>query len=244
MATALAQQENQLLAALPRKEMERLRPHLEPVTLSFGAVLIEAHRPISHVYFPRQGILSMVVSMSDGETAEVGMVGNEGMAGLAAFLGGDQALFQTMVRTPGEAWRMKARTLKDIVRQCGPLHDLLSRYSQALLAMISQSTACNLLHPASGRLRRWLLMAHDRMASNQFQLTQEFIASLLGVSRPTLSIVASSIQRAGQIRYRRGKISILDRAGLEKETCPCYGVIRDEYRRLLGPTPRRPAARA
>ncbi|HZU37060.1 MAG TPA: Crp/Fnr family transcriptional regulator [Gemmataceae bacterium] len=244
MAVVSEVKENQLLAALPRREFERLRERLEPVYLPFGQVLVEPNEPIPYVFFPRQGILSLVAVMDDGDTSEVGMVGNEGMAGLSVFLGGDQAITRVLVRAPGDSWRLKSKVFKEVVRDSSALQDILSRYTQALLSLISQTTACNLLHPAQARLRRWLLMAQDRIGADEFHMTQEFIAGLLGVSRPTVSIVAGGIQRAGHIRYRRGKIRILDRAALESECCPCYNVMRHEYQRLLEGAQSRSRAKA
>lgn len=233
MAAANAVSENQILAALPRREFERLRERLDLIELGFGDVLMRQNEPIQYVYFPRTGIVSLVATMPNQDTVEVGMVGREGMAGLSVFLGGEQAMLRVLVRAPGEAWRLSSRAFKEVCREGGQLPELLARYAQALLALVSQSAACNLLHSAEARLRRWLLMAHDRMASDEFYVTQEFIAGLLGVSRPTVSIVASSIQRAGHIQYRRGKVRILDRQGLEMQSCPCYNLICKEYGRLL-----------
>lgn len=172
--------------------------------------------------------------MQNGEAVEVATVGNEGMVGLPVFLEAATIPGKAFAQIPGEAWRMSADTFKEQVSPGTPLHELLQRYTQALFNLISQSTACNRLHTVEERACRWLLMTHDRVGSDSFPLTQEFLAQMLGVRRPTVSTVASILQRAGFISYSRGKITILDREGLESASCECYEIIRAEFERLVG----------
>jgi len=226
--------ENRLLAGLPHEVRERLLPKLEPVSLEFRQVLAGPDGPAPHVYFPTSGVVSLVTYMADGQGAEVGIVGSEGVACVSAFLGGGHEAGRVFCQVPGEALRMEAGALREETRGGGPLSEALLRYAQALLVMVSQSTACNRLHTAEQRLCRWLLMTHDRAGGDQFAITQEFMADMLGVRRPTVSIVASALQEAGLIRYSRGKMTVADRAGLEGAACECYARVRDEFRRLLG----------
>jgi CRP-like cAMP-binding protein len=225
--------ENRLLAALPKAEYERLRPRLESMSLAIKQVVYEADRPIPHVYFPRNCVISMVLNL-EGSAVEIGTVGHEGMAGLPVFLGTDSLPSMALCQVPGEAVRVKARAFREAVRDSGPLHDLMHRYAHYLLVQSSQSTACNRLHPAEERLCRWLLMTQDRVGADRFPLTQEFMAQMLGVRRPTVSLVASTLQKAGLIQYSRGKVAVVDRPGLESAACECYAVTRKELERLLG----------
>jgi CRP-like cAMP-binding protein len=225
--------ENRLLAALPKKDYERLRPRLEPVSLAAKQVVYEADRPIPHVYFPRNCVISMVLHV-EGGAVEVGTVGHEGMAGLPVFLGTDSFPSLALCQVPGEAVRVRAKALKEAVRESESLHDLLHRYAHYMLVQSAQSAACNRLHSAEERLCRWLLMMHDRVGADRFPLTQEFMAQMLGVRRPTVSLIASTLQKAGLIQYSRGKMLILDRPGLESAACECYAVTRKELERLLG----------
>jgi CRP-like cAMP-binding protein len=226
--------ENRLLASLPRKDYERLLPKLEPVSLEFKAVLAEPDKPAAYVYFPKNGVVSLITYMADGAGTEVGIVGNEGMAGISIFLGSGREPGKVFCQVPGEALRMKAKALREETRGGSPLNEILLRYTQALLIQVSQSTACNRLHTAEERLCRWLLMTHDRVGADQFQITQDFMADMLGLRRPTVSLVASTVQKAGLIRYSRGKMAIVDRTGLEAASCECYAKVKEEFDRLLG----------
>ena len=238
MAREMPRPENRLLTALPRRVYTRLLGELTPVPLAFGQILGQPHERASYVYFPRSGVISLLAVLPDDTTAEVGMVGSEGMADLALFLGSGRSPFRMLVQVPGEALRMRTQDLERAMRACGALHWVLLRYVQALLTAIRQATACNLLHSAEQRLRRWLLMIDDRVPGGRFPITQQFLAAMLALNRSRLSVLAGRIQREGQIRYRRGKMTILDRPGLEARVCACYGVVRQEFEQVLGwPTP-------
>lgn len=227
--------ENRLLAALPDAVLDRLRPRLEETALGLKQVLYEADRPIEHVYFPRTGVVSLVIAMADGLMVEVGTVGNEGMVGTPVFLGAEKSPTKAFAQVPGEALRMRAEDFREEIGSGGPLPDLIRRYTQAMVNQISQSVACNHLHSVQERMCRWLLMTHDRVGADEFSLTQEFLAEMLGVRRPSVTVVAGILQQAGLIRYHRGRVTVLDRAGLEAASCECYRVVRREYDRLLGP---------
>ena len=225
---------NQLLAALPETEYQRLIPHLELVSLSLNQVLYDAGELIEHVYFFNQGMCSLVTIMENGAIVEVGLVGKEGMVGLPVCWGGNTTINQAMVQIPGTAMRMKAEHLKTEFNRGGKLHSLLLRYTQALFTHACQSTACNRLHTIDERLARWLLNVQDRMESDLLPLTQEFLSHMLGARRSGVTIAAGTLSQAGMICYSRGKITILDRESLEATSCECYGVIKNEYDRLLG----------
>lgn len=224
---------NRLLSALPNSEYERLLPHLEPVSLTFKQIIYAPNEPIEYVYFPNSGIISLVNLTEDGGTVEAATVGNEGMAGIPVLLGTDRMIGQAISQIVGDAVRMKADVFKREVTPGSPLHNLLLRYTQALMNLISQSVACNRLHSVEKRCCRWLLLCQDRVQSDQFPLTQEFLAQMLGVRRASVSEVAAILQRAGLIRYSRGKITICDRAGLEASSCECYRIVKEEFDRLL-----------
>lgn len=224
---------NRLLAALPRKEFDRLRPELESIAMTVKYVFYEANAVIRHVYFPLGGVASVVISMKDGVTVEVGLIGNEGMVGIPAFLGADRSPTKAFTQVPGAALRMRADTFKRLA-ETGPLRDILQRYSQAMLTQVSQSVACNHLHSVEERMCRWLLMTHDRMGADEFPLTQEFLAQMLGVRRPSVTVIAGSLQGAGLISYHRGQVRIRKRQELEAASCECYGVVKAEFDRLLG----------
>ena len=221
---------NKLLAALPQTEYKRLLLHLELVSLSVKEILHETYQPIQHVYFPESGLITKLVLMEDGASVEVGMVGKEGMAGICNFMGNSTSPFKTVVQIPGEARRIKAAVFQAEVRRNWVWTDLLLGYSRTLLYMISQSAACNRLHSVEKRCCRWLLMTHDRMESDEFPLTQESVALTLGVHRQSITEVARSLSRRGLIRYRWGKLTILDRHGLEAAACECYQLIRQQFR--------------
>ncbi len=224
---------NKLLAAMPRREYERLLPDLKPVTLTFEQILYEADGPMRHVYFPTSGMISLVFVLHDGSEAEVGRVGNEGMVGLPVFLGVRTSHTRALVQIPGEALRMKAAIFQQEARPGGPLTGLLLRYTQSLLRHVSQLTACNSWHSIEQRLCRWLLITHDRVQTDQIEITQGFLARMLGVHRQSVTLAASRLQRAGLIRYRRGKLEIVDRQGLEAACCECYRAVKREFESLF-----------
>jgi len=233
---------NQLLAALPRQDFERLRPQLETVTLGLKELIYEPNTPIPYIYFPNSGVTSILTTMKNGKAAEVGTVGKEGMLGLPVFLGTDRSSGRSFSQVPGESLRLGADAFRAAIQRSRALVDLLHRYTQALFTQVSQSAACNSLHSIEERCCRWLLMTHDRVEAEEFVLTQEFLAIMLGVRRASVAEVAEKLQQAGLIRYRRGQMRIVDRKGLEATACECYSVIRAEYERLLPSlTPSRPS---
>jgi CRP-like cAMP-binding protein len=224
---------NRIVAALPREEYKRLLPYLEPVSLPFKKYLYQSQAVIEHVYFPNSGVVSMLSVMEDGGTVEIATVGNEGMIGIPVLLGANCAPAETLVQVPGDAMRMKADVFKSQVIPGSPTHNLLLRYTQALMSHLSQSVACNRLHSVEKRCCRWLLQTRDHVSSDEFPMTQEFLAHMLGVRRASVSEVAAILQKAGLIRYHRGKMKIIDQKGLESGSCECYRVIKQEYARLL-----------
>jgi CRP-like cAMP-binding protein len=224
--------ENALLSALPPDERQRLR--LERVSLGIKEVIYEPDGPIPHVDFPLDSVYSLVIVMADGRAVEVGTVGNEGMVGLPLFLGSDRSPYQAFTQVPGDSLRMRAEDFREEMGRQGQLAGLLRRYNQALMNQMAYSVACNRLHSVEERMCRWLLMSHDRVGADRFPMTQEFLAQMLGVRRPSVTVVAGVLQKAGLIAYARGWVVILDRAGLEAASCECYRVVRDEFERLLG----------
>lgn len=235
---------NRLLAALPAGDYERLAPHLEPVPLEFQAVLHAEGEPITHAYFPGRGLVSLLAVLADGSASEVGLVGSEGVVGLAAVLGVATTPGRTMVQLRGEGVRVKASALRAEFKRGGALHDLLLKYTHALFTQVSQSTACMATHALDRRLCRWLLMTHDGAEGDTFEIKQEFMALMLGVTRPVVSRTAGPLQREGLIRYVRGRVTVLDREGLEAKACECYRSVVAEYGRVLGGGGRRPRPRA
>ena len=226
--------ENRLLAALPRKEYDRLHPHLEKVSLPLKDILYEPNGPIPHVYFPLDGVVSLVIIMDAGFSLEVGIIGNEGMVGTPVFLGCQSSLTRAISQVAGDALRMETKVFQEEMLRRGALYGLVQRSTQAMINQISQSTVCNHRHSVKKRLCRWLLMSHDRVGTDEFPLTHEFLAQMLGVCRPTVTAAAGSLQTAGLIRYHRGRVTILDRKGMEAASCECYGVVAEELDRLLG----------
>jgi CRP-like cAMP-binding protein len=224
---------NRLLAALPKKEYQRLLPEFEEVTLIFSNILYEPGDAIRYVYFPNNSIISLLAEVGTGSTLEVGIVGNEGMAGLNVFMGVNTARNQALVQGAGTAVRMKATVLRKEAGHIGSLHSLLHRYTHSLLTQVSQSAACNRFHQVEARLARWLLMTHDRMETDNFRLTQEFMSNMLGVRREGVNKAAGTLQKQGLISYSRGHVRILNRAGLEAITCKCYAIIRNESNGFL-----------
>lgn len=225
---------NRLLAALAPDAAAWLEPHLAPVSLDVGQVLAEPGEPFTHVYFPETAIVSLVNRMADGAGVEVGTIGNEGMAGVAAFLEAEAAESQTFCQIPGAALRAPAAVVAEAAGAPPTFRRLLNRYTQAYLTQVAQGAACNRLHHLEARCARWLLMTHDRVGgADAFPLKQEFLALMLGVRRAGVTVAAGALQDAGLIRYRRGGIRVLDRAGLEAASCECYGIVRRAFDRLL-----------
>ena len=223
---------NRLLATLPKKEYERLLPGLKRIPLNFGEVLYEPGDTIKHVYFPNDSIVSLLSAMPERSTLEVGMVGNEGFAGLAIFMGVNVSQTRALVQGAGSAMRMTSAAVRHEANHLGALHRLLHRYSHSLLTQVSQSVACNRFHSVDKRLARWLLMTSDRLGLEEFRLTQDFMSNMLGVRREGVNKAASTLQTAKLIRYSRGMITILDRQRLEANSCECYAIIKaesDEY---------------
>jgi CRP-like cAMP-binding protein len=224
---------NQLLLALSASEYERLVPYLEQVELPLEKVLYEASEPITHVYFPENSIVSLVCNQLDGSTIEAGLVGSEGMVGLPVIWGGNTTITTAFVQVANGAFRMKAEQLQAEFLRGGELQSLLLRYTQALFTQVTQTAACNRLHRIEERLARWLLMVSDRVQSETFPLTQEFIAQMLGCRRSGVTVAAGILSQAGMINYKRGNINILNRQDLEATSCECYSIIKNEYARLL-----------
>jgi len=223
---------NRLLAALPQEDYQRLLPHLEAIPLVSGETLYEPGEPFHHVYFPTGGIISTIIEMEDAAAVETGLIGNEGMTGLHVFLGSAVVPLKTVVQVPGSAMRMKADVFHAEISRSTSLHGLLHRYTDAFLIQTAQSVACNCLHPLAQRCCFWLLKAHDRVGVEQFPLTQEFLAAMLGVRRPSVQPVAHSLREAGLIRYTRGNITIVNRKGLEAASCSCYRIVKSKFDRL------------
>ena len=226
--------ENALLAALPPEDMARLKPELERVELAFKVVLQEAEQPLSHIWFPRSGVASAVSRMQDGATVELATTGREGFVGIPMLMASQQMAHEVLVQIPGDGDRLPIETFKTMLKELPSLQPLLLRYTLAFVTQVAQGAACNRLHPIEARCARWLLMTHDRVDGDRFPLTHEFLGQTLGVTRPSVSVAAGMLQKAGYIRYSRGIIHILDRDGLEGATCECYGVITNEFRRLVG----------
>jgi CRP-like cAMP-binding protein len=233
MATRRTQKQNHLLAALPAAEYTRLSPHLERVPLPLGAVIYEAGGAQGHVYFPASGIVSLLYVMNDGSAAEIAVVGNEGMVGIALFMGGGSTPSRAVVQSAGIAYRLEAALLKAEFARGGALQRLLLRYTQSLITQMTQTAVCNRHHVLEQQLCRWLLLSLDRLPSNQLVMTQQLIANMLGVRREGVPAAAGRLQADGLINYRRGRINVLDRARLEKRVCECYDVVRRESDRLL-----------
>jgi len=228
---------NRLLAGLSATERERLLPHLEPVSLTLGEVLYESGGQLRHVYFPTTAIVSLLYVMQDGASAEIAVVGNEGLIGIALFMGGETTPSRALVQSAGDALRLEAKLLKNAFYHHGEMHGLLLRYTQALLTQMAQTAVCNRHHSVDQQLCRWLLLSLDRLPTNQLIMTQELIANMLGVRREGVTEAAGKLQRLGVIRYRRGHITVLDRRRLETLSCECYAVVKNELDRLLPPAP-------
>ena len=225
---------NHLLATLPIEVYKRLCPTLTYVVFALGDVLYVPGERMDYIYFPTSAVVSLIYTMENGDTAEVGLVGNEGVVGVALFMGSATTTNYAVVQVAGGALRMEAQALLEEFRRGGPFQLMLLRYTQALLTQISQTAVCNRLHPVDKRLCRWLSMTRNRLPSNEVHMTQEFIAHMLGVRREGVTAAAHRLQKVGLIRYRRGHITIVDREGLEAAACECYRVVKNEYDRLLG----------
>jgi len=224
---------NHLLAALPPDEWERWEPQLEWIDMPLGQVLYESGNKQSHVYFPTTAIVSLLYVMESGASAEIAVVGNEGVVGISLFMGGETTPSRAVVLSAGQGFRLKGQAIKDEFGRSGPVIHLLLRYTQALITQMSQTAVCNRHHSLDQQLCRWLLLSMDRLRGNELVMTQELIANMLGVRREGVTEGALSLQRDGLIRYSRGRITVLDRPGLEERTCECYAVVRKEYLRLL-----------
>ena len=229
--------QNYLLAALPAPEYERLQPHLELTPMPLGQALYESGGRMQHVYFPTTSIVSLLYVLEDGASAEIAVVGNEGILGISLFMGGETTPSRAVVQSAGFGYRLKAQLLKNEFNRAGPMLHLLLRYTQALITQMAQTAVCNRHHSVEQQLCRWLLLSLDRLSSDELTMTQELIANMLGVRREGVTEAAGKLQRAGLIRYSRGRITVLDRPGLEQEVCECYAVVKKEFDRLLSDIP-------
>jgi CRP-like cAMP-binding protein len=226
-------QQNHLLAALPAAEALRWLPLLESVDLPLGTVLYESGGALSHVYFPTTAIISLLYVMENGSSAEIAVVGNEGVVGISLFMGGESTPSRAVVQSAGNALRLKGAAMKEEFNRAGAVLHLMLRYTQALITQMAQTAVCNRHHSLDQQLCRWLLLSLDRLQGNKLMMTQELIANMLGVRREGVTEGALKLQHAGLIQYARGHITVLDRAGLEKRSCECYAVVKREYDRLL-----------
>jgi CRP-like cAMP-binding protein len=226
--------ENRLLAALPVDEYERLRSRLQRIEFALGEVVYEFAGQLDYVFFPTTSIISLLYTMENGASAEMGLTGNDGVVGIALFMGGGTMPNRAVVQSAGGALRMKAKVLQDEFALGGKFQQLLLRYTQALITQISQTAVCNRLHSVEQQLCRWLLLSHDRLSTDELVMTQELIADMLGVRREGVTVAAGRLQDAGAISYVRGRIQILNRQKLEATVCECYGVVKEEFNRLLG----------
>ena len=233
MPSAHDPRQNHLLAALPADEYAHLFPHLELVPMPLGDVLYESGIEMRHVYFPTTSIVSLLCVMEDGASAEIAVVGNEGIVGVSLFMGGETTPSRAVVQSAGHAYRLQGQLLKDEFYRAGPMQRLLLRYTQALLTQMAQTAVCNRHHSLDQQLCRWLLLSLDRLPSNELIMTQELIANMLGVRREGVTEAAGHVQKAGLIEYHRGRITVRDRPGLEARSCECYAVVKKEYDRLL-----------
>jgi CRP-like cAMP-binding protein len=239
METQASAPTSKLLAALPADVLDRWRPHLEPVDMPLGQVLYEAGGTLSHVYFPTTAIVSLLYVMENGSSAEIAVVGNEGLVGVSLFMGGGSTPSRAVVQSAGSGCRLAAQLMKDEFARAGPALHLLLRYTQALLTQMAQTAVCNRHHTLHQQLCRWLLLSLDRLQGTELVMTQDLIANMLGVRREGVTEAAQKLQSLGMIQYKRGRIQILDRPALELCTCECYAVVKTEYDRLL---PDEPAA--
>src|SRR6187397_3261493 len=230
--------QNHILDALPQLERERLFPHLKLVPMPLGMVLYESGAALRHIYFPTNSIVSLLYVMQDGASAEIAVVGNEGAIGVSLFMGGETTPSRAIVQSAGYAYRLTGNRLKQEFNRHGELLHILLRYTQSLITQMAQTAVCNRHHSLDQQLCRWLLLSLDRLSGSHLEMTQELIANMLGVRREGVTEAALKLQKSGLIRYARGRISVLDRGGLEKRTCECYAVVKNEYDRLLPQMPR------
>ncbi len=238
MTPAHSTTQNHLLAAFPSTEYERIAPFLELVPMPLGEVLCESGGQLTHVYFPTTSIVSLLYVLEDGASAEIAVVGNEGILGISLFMGGETTPSRAVVRSGGHGYRLKANLLQQEFNRAGPVLRLLLRYTQALITQMTQTAVCNRHHSVEQQLCRALLLSLDRLSGTSLTMTQELIANMLGVRREGVTEAAGNLQRAGLIRYSRGHIDVLDRPGLEQAVCECYGVVKVEFDRLLSDIPR------
>ena len=229
--------QNHLLAALPSAEYERLAVNLELVEMPLGQALYEAGGLLHHVYFPTTSIVSLLYVLENGASAEIAIVGNEGILGISLFMGGETTPSRAVVQSAGYGYRLKAQLLKDEFNRAGPFLRLLLRYTQALITQMTQTAVCNRHHSIEQQFCRWLLLSLDRLPSDSVSMTQELIANMLGVRREGVTAAAGSMQKLGLIKYSRGRIDVIDRAGIEKAVCECYAVVKLEFERLLTDIP-------
>src|SRR5690349_16611995 len=232
MSSFFRPQDNQILRALPKNERERLFPHLKLVEMPLGMVLYESGAALRHVYFPTDSIVSLLYVMQDGATAEIAVVGNEGVIGVSLFMGGETTPSRAIVQSAGHAYRLTGSRLKQEFSRHGEMLNVLLRYTQSLLTQMAQTAVCNRHHSLDQQLCRWLLLSLDRLSGNQLNMTQELIANMLGVRREGVTDAAGKLQKLGAIRYTRGKITVLDRKQLEQLSCECYAVVKRESDRL------------
>jgi CRP-like cAMP-binding protein len=225
--------ENRILSALPTDDLRRLAPHLTQSPLAYKRSLHKSGGPIKEVCFPDSGVCSVVSVMRTGETAEVGTIGNEGVTGVALFFGDASEPSEELIQVPGAGRMLPASVFQSELARRGTLYRLVGHYAHALMVQIMQSAACNALHPLEKRACKWLLMTHDRVFTNEFKLTHEFLSLMLGVRRPAVSVVAKQLQEAGLIAYRRGQVTVLDREGLEASTCECYATVKSFFDKFL-----------
>jgi CRP-like cAMP-binding protein len=225
--------QSHLLAVLPEAESRRLLPHMELVSLPLGKALYESGDQLNHVYFPTTSIVSLLYELENGSSAEIAVVGKEGIVGIALFMGGDAMPNRAVVQSAGHAYRLQGQRLKEEFNRGGALQHLLLRYTLAMLTQMAQTAVCNRHHSVDQQLCRWLLLSLDRLPTMELVMTQELIANMLGVRREGVTEAAGKLQKDGLIRYGRGRITVLDRPGLEKRVCECYGVVRDEFLRLI-----------
>lgn len=224
---------NRILAALPNSEYVLLEPHLEKVELQRGQILQMPDQLVEFLYFPTTCMVSLLAALEGGETVETGVVGAEGMVGISVALGVTTSANEALVQVDGQAYRMKATALGPLIKNGGQLHDSLLRYIHVILAQTSQTAACNRAHSLSERLARWLLLTHDRLGRDEFELTHEFLARMLGTRRAGVSVAASTLREAGVIGYTRGRVTIRNRQGLESKACECYQIVKTEFDRLI-----------
>jgi len=228
-----AQGENRLLESLPSGARDALTRAAQKLSLDIRYHLFKANQPITHVFFPLGGVMSLVIRMSDGLVVEIATIGNEGMVGTPAFLGVERTSSEAFCQVPGDVLKVPVDVFKKSLATHAELDSLMRRYTQALISQVAQSTACNHLHSVQERMCRWLLMTHDRVDGEELQLTQDFLSQMLGVRRPSVTVIAGMLQQAKLIEYRRGRIKILDRDGLEEGACECYHVVRREFDQLM-----------